>query len=175
LPVTTALGLSVGATFTFIAPYAAGHGLEGISPYFIAYSSAAIVLRILFSWVLDRVGPAWVLPPALLATASGALVVMFFPSLTGLMVGGVVGGLGHGFAFPVLGALAAARCRSDHRGAVMASFTAAIDLGVLLCGPLLGGLALLWGYEAAFMGGAVAAVAGSAYFVVSERTVSAPR
>lgn len=174
LPVTAAFGMGIGATFTFTAPYAAGHGLGGIGPYFAAYSFSAILLRILFSWVPDRVGPERVVAPALIAGAAGSIVLVVAPSVPGLVLGGAIGGLGHGFAFPVLGALAATRCQSDQRGAVMAGFTAAIDLGVLLCGPILGAIAHLRGYEAAFLGGAAATLAGALYFVISERRGASP-
>ena len=89
--VTFAFALAVAAVFTFVKRFVDETGLASVGGFFSAYSGAAIVLRLAFGWLPDRIGPKRVLYPALgavvlacalLATATGARQVILAGTLT---------------------------------------------------------------------------------------------
>jgi len=86
-----------------------------------------------------------------------------------IIAAGGLCGLGHGFAFPILIALAVSRARPAERGAAMSIFTALFDAGVLVGGPLFGAVIQLAGYGAMFASAAGMLLAGSMLFAVWDR------
>ena len=85
------------------------------------------------------------------------------------MVAAALGGIGHGFVFPILTNEVVRRARVAERGSSLAIFTALFDIGVIAVVPVIGSVIDSVGYPAAFRTtGAVIAV-GLVAFVYLER------
>ncbi len=159
---TFLFGIGIAAMFTFLAPYALATGRGEVGSFFFAYALAAIVTRIVGAGLPERVGPRRVLLPALLAYGAGVAATPFTGSHGALLVIGVLCGVGHGYAFPILNVLVVARTPGHVRGAVVSLYTAMIDLGQMIGAPLLGAIAMR-GFGAMYLtAGAALAVAALA-------------
>ncbi len=168
-PVGVAFGLTVGSFSVFIAPFVSAFDLMAASTFFVPYAAASIILRLSLSTLPDRVGPARVMIPALACLGLGAIMVSLFKSNAGLVVGGLLGGLGHGFVFPALASLLLDRSDPGQKGTLLSLFTAAIDTGAMLGSPILGWIARSTGFGVVFFFSGACALAILVYFWVMER------
>ena len=159
-------GTAFGVMFTFTQPLALSLGDTNISPLFAGYTAAALVVRLAFGTLADRLGRARVSGAAL---AFYALVVV---ATAGLQRGwlGVVGlgfGLAHGAFYPSLNALALEGVTREERGTVGAHFNAAFNAGILLVTFSCGQLAQAYGYRVVFL--LVACLSASGCFLLLSR------
>lgn len=157
------------AQFTFVKTFVLETGIGTVGLFFTAYSIAAIVLRLGFAWVPERVGPKRALMPALAALAMGYVLLAFATTPTAIAVAGACAGLGHGFTFPILSGLMMARARTAERGAATSIFTALFDAGALIGGPLLGAIIREAGYPTMFLSAAALVVVGGVLFTFADR------
>ncbi len=160
-------GAAFGALFTFTQPLALSLGDSNISPLFAGYTGAALLVRLGFGNLADRVGRARVGGGAL---AVYALVVAMTAGLSRGWLGplGVGFGLAHGAFYPSLNALALEGVARNERGSAGAWFNAAFNMGVLLVTFCFGHVAQLYGYRSVFLVVACLCAAGS--FVVLSQT-----
>jgi predicted MFS family arabinose efflux permease len=166
--------LALASYFGFLKPFVdspAGVGTMG--GFFSAYTIAAIGLRLFLGWLPDRIGPRPTLLPAIGCTAAGVLALAFATSDSTVIVAGVLCGVGHGFAFPILSALVVARARPSERGMALAAFTALFDVGLVVGGPLLGLVIDLSDYTTMFVTAALVALAGLVAFVLWDSPTAA--
>lgn len=143
-------GAAFGVLFTFTQPLALSLGDTNISPLFVGYTAAALVVRLLFGSLADRIGRARV------GAAALGLYALVVAGTAGLSAGwlGVVGvgfGLAHGAFYPSLNALALEGARHHERGTVGAYFNAAFNGGVLLVTYCFGQVAQAYGYRVVFL------------------------
>ncbi|HWM86998.1 MAG TPA: MFS transporter [Kofleriaceae bacterium] len=141
---------ALAAHFTFLKTFVIDRGAGSVGLFFTAYSAAAIALRISLGRLPERIGPKRALLPALGAMAVGQILLAFASSSAMVAVAGVLCGLGHGFAFPILLGMVVSRARPSERGAALAIYTALFDAGILAGGPLLGLVISTAGYAAMF-------------------------
>ena len=87
---------------------------------------------------------------ALVALFVGLMTLAFATSRIELMIAGLLTGVGHGWAFPILLGLVVTRARSSERGAALAIYTALFDAGTLLGAPLWGAIIESISYPAMF-------------------------
>jgi predicted MFS family arabinose efflux permease len=165
---TFLFGIGLAAMFTFLAPYALASGRGEVGAFFFAYALAAIVTRIVGGGIPERVGPRRVLIPALLAYGVGVAATPLTGSHGALLAIGVVCGMGHGYAFPILNVLVVARTPGHVRGAVVSLYTAMIDLGQMVGAPLLGAIAMR-GFGAMFATAGAALVLAALALRVADR------
>jgi MFS family permease len=131
----------------------------------MAYSIAAIGLRIVFGKLPDRLGHRPTLIPAVLATVVAVALLAEAQSNAAGIVAGVLGGIGHGYTFPILTALVVTRSPPSERGAALATFTALFDLGLVAGGPLFGAVLELATYRVMFWTASSLAFASVVAFV----------
>jgi MFS family permease len=143
-------GAAFGVMFTFTQPLALSLGETNISPLFAGYTVAALVVRLAFGNLADRLGRARVGGAAL---AFYALVVACTAGLSQgyLIVVGLGFGLAHGAFYPSLNALALETAARTERGRVGAYFNAAFNGGVLLVTFCFGQVAQAHGYRIVFL------------------------
>jgi len=104
------------------------------------------------------------MPPALLLTGAGLLLLSVPKGNPVLLVAGLLAGTGHGFLYPLLSALAL-RDEPEHiRGKVSGVFTGAIDAGAFLGSVLLGFIGERYGFRAIFLIAGLSLFAGLVYF-----------
>jgi MFS family permease len=167
--ITTVFAFAMAAAFTFLKLYVMERGFGTVGGFLTAYTGVAIVLRLFFGAIPDRLGPKRVLLPALLVQAIGFGVLAQATSASDVLLAGLLCGVGHGYAFPILFALVVTRAGASLRGTAMAIYTALFDLGVLLGGPGLGVVIEHFGYPAMYRATATILAVGAFGFIVWDR------
>ena len=159
--VAALFGFGLAASSSFVSPFAREQHLVFISLYYISYSLAAVITRLLGGRLADRIGEDRIIPNALILTGAGLLMLIFLGGTEILVVAGLMSGCGHGFLFPCLNSMALRNEPIHIRGKINGIFTGGIDAGVLVGSIMLGymgewagfrvlfftaGLALLFGF-----------------------------
>ncbi len=165
----TVFATAIAGPFTFLKTFLAEVDFGSMGLFFSAYSLAAIAIRVGFGWLPDRAGPKRVMAPAFALLGAGLALLAFVDGATALAAAGVLCGLGHGMANPILNALVVTRARPAEVGAAMAAYTAVFDAGALLGPPALGIIVRGFGYPAMFGVASGLVFAGLALFAVWDR------
>ncbi|HUP16017.1 MAG TPA: MFS transporter [Acidimicrobiia bacterium] len=166
---TAFLSIAFTTTFIFIKTYVTTTGLNSVGPFFAAFALSAVVWRLVFGRIPDRVGPKRIVGPGLALYAAGLAIVGLVGGTGGLAVGGLVTGLGHGITYPVVLAIATMRAPVGDRGTVTATFTAVFDLVLFSIAPVLGLVIGAFGYPAMFLTVAGALLVGIGVFYRFDR------
>lgn len=149
-------GIAFSTLFTFLAPFALGQGVSQIRAFFIGYTGAAIVVRLLGGRLADRLGHRAIARVALaLYGAVVASTALFGPHH--LYALGICFGLAHGAVYPAMMALLINNTSPHLRPRVLGIANGAMSVGmssVFGAGALIGRV----GYGAMFAiaGGVVA-------------------
>jgi predicted MFS family arabinose efflux permease len=172
--VGTSFAMGLAAYFVFLKTYLIEDPeLGSMTLFFTTYAVAAVLLRVLFGWVPERLGLIRVLIPSLVIAAAGLAMIALATGPLHLVIAAVACGVGHGFAFPIISALVVTRAQPDERGSAIALFTALFDLGVLLGGPCFGVSARYAGYPVTFALAAALCMIATLVFVVWDARVRA--
>jgi MFS family permease len=160
--------------FVFIKPFVLATGLGTVGLFFTSYTGVALVLRLFFAWLPDRVGPKRLLFPALGTLVLGFLLLAGAQNPRDVLLAGACCGAGHGYTFPILFGMVVTRAREAERGAVLSIFTALFDAGVLVGGPFFGwmhGRELfgLTGYVLVYVAAAAILAAGALAYALLDR------
>jgi MFS family permease len=155
--------------FTFLKTLVMKLQTGSVGGFFTAFTVAALVLRLFFGWVPDRLGKKRVLLPGLGLVVIGLVVLAFSSRSIEILAAGFLCGLGHGFSFPILISLMVDRARPAERGAAMSIFTALFDAGLLLGGPAFGALIHYAGYGIMFTSAAAMLACGTVVFFLWDR------
>jgi predicted MFS family arabinose efflux permease len=153
-------GVALSAMFSFSQLMALSLGMQKVSGFFVAYTAAVILVRLVLGGLIDRVGPQ--------RSCVGALVLytivvfsMRFLDVLGLPTLGAAFGVAHGFLFPAAMALGVAELPAAERGRMLTLANAGFIGGGAFVGPL-GAFAAFAGYPALYAlcaSGALAAAA----------------
>ena len=144
-------GLVSGTVFVFLPTHAMQVGLSRIGAFYIAYSAAAISIRLAFGSLSDRRGRRHVILPALLLMALGSLGLVWLAAPIGLWVVGVLNGMAHGLLFPALSAYMIDLAESEERGRALGAYSTALLLGSTLASFVFGVIAERLGYPPIFL------------------------
>jgi MFS family permease len=167
--VGTVFAICLAAVFTFMKTYVLETGNGTVGQFFAAYIVAACFVRVAFGWLPDRVGARRSLLCALSALGLGLMLLALARSRVELAAAGMLCGLGHGFAFPILGGLVVSRAVPAERGTVLAWFTAVFDLGTLIGGPLFGAMVSAFGYRTMYETAGFGCLLGTVVYAFWER------
>ncbi|MDE2180497.1 MAG: MFS transporter [candidate division NC10 bacterium] len=157
-------GLASGAVFVFLPTYATQAGLSRIGGFYVAYSVAAIGIRLACGRLSDRWGRQRVILPALLLMGSGTLGLIWLVSPVGLLVVGTLTGMAHGLLFPALSAYTIDLTDSEGRGRSLGAFSTAMLLGHALASFTFGMIAERFGYRLIYI--LASAIAMTTFFVL---------
>jgi predicted MFS family arabinose efflux permease len=166
LTVAVMVGWTFGALFTFYQPWALIHGYDHVSGFLIAFALCAMVVRIGFGGLADRVGRLRVAQAALLLYIVTPLSLIWL-NVFGLILTGALLGLAHGIFFPALNAVAIEHAQDSERGKAMAAYHGAFNVGFSVGSYLMGYLAMATSYPTIFV---LAAVTCSAAFTLLATT-----
>jgi MFS family permease len=148
---TLVFGLVSGAVFVFLPTYATQAGLLRIGGFYIAYSMAAIGIRLTCGKLSDQWGRRHVILPALLLMGSGTLGLVWLMSPAGLLLVGTLTGMAHGLLFPALSAYTMDLAGSGGRGRSLGAFSTAMLLGHALASFIFGIIAEQFGYRPIYL------------------------
>ncbi len=168
-------GFTCGLTsyFTFIKTYIGETQIGSVGLFFFSYSAAAVLCRLFFSWIPDKVGLRKMLVPMLLSLSGGILMLAYGEHAWTVAMAGVLCGLGHAYVFPIISALVVSRADDDDRGAAMTMFTALFDLGALVGAPLFGWIIEKSSYQTMFVTAVCFVATFSIVFFIVDRRLSA--
>ena len=152
-------GFGLAASNGFVSPFATERQLVFVSLYYIAYSSSAVLTRLLGARLADRLGEERIIPYAMILTGLGLSLLVFLGGSLILVVAGLMGGCGHGFLYPGLIALALRDEPTVIRGKITGVFTGSIDAGAFVGSIILGFIGQWAGFQTLFLtaGGALLA------------------
>jgi MFS family permease len=153
-------GFGLAASGSFVSPFAKEQEIVFISLYYISYSLAAVLTRILGGRLADRIGEDRIIPYALTLTGGGLLILMFLGGNAILVLSGLISGCGHGFLFPCLNSLAIRNEPIDTRGKITGVFTGGIDAGAFVGSVILGYIGQWAGFQALFFAAGIALILG---------------
>ncbi len=159
-------GFGLSASGGFVSPFAKEQNLALISLYFISYSSAAALTRLLGGRLADRIGEDRIIPYALILTGGGLIVLIFLGGNMVLALSGFMSGCGHGFLFPCLNSLAIRNQPGNIRGKVTGIFTGGIDAGAFVGSIVLGYIGEWAGFRALFLAAGLALLIGLGVYKV---------
>ncbi len=164
------------AVFLSFATVTAEHrGLANAGVVWLSYVGGAATVRLLGGRVPDRVGPSNMVAPSIACYGVGMLVLAMADATPAFLLAGLLGGVGHGYGFPVLAGQVVTRAPDHLRGTAMAMFTGLFDLTMLTFNPLFGLVALHRDYGTAFAAGALSCVAGLLIWVSLEHWLAGSR
>lgn len=153
-------GVGQASSGNFVAPLAAARSIVHVSWFFVAYSVAAVLVRLGGGRVADRIGELRVLPYALVITGAGLLFVTLAHHAWSLALAGAVTGFGHGLLFPSLNSLAVRGEPAGIRGKITGIYTGALDGGNFTGSILLGYIGEWIGLRAVFIVAGLALLSG---------------
>lgn len=170
-----AFSTGLAAYFTFLKTYLLEvPSLGTMGSFFVTYALAAALLRAFFGWVPERIGLRKVLIPSLISGASGLVVMALASTPEHLLLAGLLCGIGHGYAFPILSTMVVIRARPEERGSAISMFTALFDFGLLIGGPMFGAIVSVADYPATFAFAAMLVVVATVVFRIWERRLGIP-
>jgi MFS family permease len=144
-------GLSNSVRGSFVAPFAYQVGIHSVGVYFTVYAGVAVLLRLRGARILDRVGIERVLAPSFLLLAIGIAMVAGSSSPAMLDIAAVIGGLGHGFAYPATSALIIRHTPAGGSARSSTIYTSLWDFSAMAGPFLFGWTARIWGYSPMFL------------------------
>ena len=142
-------GVGFAAHGGFVTPFAGSLNLF-VSYYYIAYSAAAVVARVIGGKAGDQLGERRTIPVALLSAAIGFTLLIYTNTMAGLVVAGFFAGIGHGIIVPGLMAATVRNIPVHSRGKATGVTTGALDSGMFVGSLLLGFVGDRLGYPALF-------------------------
>ena len=131
----------------FLERLAEEGGFDKIKVFFLVYSPTAIVLRIVFRTLPQRIGRRRTLLLGMVGQAIGLACLIGTSSQAGLVLPAILMGAGHCFIFPSMIDLAAGSLPAEHRGLGTSLILGAGDLGMLAGYAAIGKLIDVFGFD----------------------------
>jgi len=161
--------------FVFIRTFVDTTGIGTVGLFFGFYAGTAVLVRLFFARLPERVGEKRVLFASIGVFAVGFLVLAAAVNAPMVAIAGALCGVGHGFIFPILSAMMVERAPEGDRGSAMSVFTSLFDVGTLVGGPILGSIIAVAGYPAMYVAaGAMIAGAGLVFAWWDRRVTPCP-
>jgi MFS family permease len=162
-------GAALGTVTTYVPTYIRSRGIQWISLFFITYTVTAILIRVGFGRLSDRLGHRRIIPPAFFVMLAGVCLLSQARAQWMFALAGVLNGISHGFLFPAINALALGRSGDGNFGKAQFLFAAAFSAGVTLGVFSHGVVADAFGYSAMFLSLAGWILVGLLIFLAWER------
>lgn len=165
----TLAGMGFGCVMTFVPTYVTTHGFGRVAYFFAAYTSTAILTRLIGAGASDRFGRARVILPSLFLLGVSIFWLGRVEGLIGLFAAGALFGTAQGISYPTLHAFLVDVASDAQLGRSQALFNGAFNLGVTGGGFAFGLVAEHFGYRAMFSLAALAPLAAAAIFAAGSR------
>lgn len=163
--------LGYGAVASLVTLHLIDRGVASPGLTLTAVAAAVVVTRLAVAYALDRTGPFGVLAAGCVSQVCGLVLIAAAHGLAPALAGGVLLGAGYAAVFPALALIVVNDAPDSQRGAALGGFTAFLDLGLAIGGPLAGLAASLLGRPEAFL---VAAALTLLALAVAPRRSAAP-
>lgn len=160
---------AVATYFVFVRNFVTAELEVPVSDFFTPYAISAIGVRLLFGGLPARVGEHRTFAAAQLALTAGLIALAASTGTPGVRIAGALCGLGHGFSFPSLLSLFVERSAAGNRATAITLFTALMDVGVLVTGPVFGRVADTAGFPPVFVAAAAFTFTAGVYASLAVR------
>ncbi|GEN76317.1 MFS transporter [Chryseobacterium hagamense] len=160
-------GLGFASISTFITLYYNYFHWNNGALCLSVFGGLFVIGRLVFSNVIKNYGGIRVAMVCLLVETTGLLIIAFGNNPEIALVGAGVTGLGFSLIFPALGVVAIKSVPASNQGSALAGYGLFIDLSLGVAGPLIGGVADVYGmaYIFPFSAGMVFIGLGLAYLL----------
>jgi MFS family permease len=149
------IGFPFGALHTFIPLYIQDSNID-LNPglFYTMAALASFSARTVIGRRSDRYGRGIFIAGSLCCYTAGMCCIAKGGSALSFMAGAILEGLGTGTLIPMVIALISDRSLPQHRGQVLSTCTAGLDLGIAIASPLFGAVVTGLGYHGVFAIGA---------------------
>ncbi len=163
-------GIAWGAVISYVPIYMTTYSLQAAIVYFFfIYAVCTSIFRPFVGGLSDRLDRRLLVMPFMLLAAVAVGILGLPPSMPLALISALLLAVGFGPLNPVLMALMVDVVKPRERGAAMATFMAAMDLGVASGASLLGPVAQVAGYGSVFPVASGAVMVGLVYFYLYQR------
>jgi MFS family permease len=136
-----------GTVINFIALFGTSIGFQRLAPFFLAFSTAAVLTRLGIGDISDRYGRKRVIFPAALLISLDLFWIAGMHSYWEFVVCGFIAGLGQGLIFPALSTYIIDFLGHRHKGLALGLYLSLFDVGMGLGSPLFGLISDAAGYR----------------------------
>ncbi|ROR11132.1 MFS transporter [Erwinia sp. JUb26] len=143
-----------GTIATFITLYFSHHGWSGAAFSLTLFSCGFILMRLLFNNSISRFGAMRVSLVSFTIECVGLLIIWQASSVWMVDLGAFLTGSGFSLIFPALGVEAIRRVRPQNQGSALGLYSAFLDCGLGVTGPLAGLLIGHWGIDTIYLAAA---------------------
>lgn len=144
-----------GVIATFITLFYADKGWSGAAFSLTLFSVAFVGIRLLFSNCIDRHGGLKVTLVSFLIEIVGLLLIWGADASWMVQLGAFLAGAGFSLVFPALGVEAVKQVEPQNQGTALGTYSAFLDLGLGITGPLAGLAIGQFGIPAIYLGAAL--------------------
>jgi len=166
---TFCFGFAISSRMSFVAPFAYRQGIASVGLYFSLYGVVAVVMR-LSGPLMDRLGLDRMLAPTFAVMGCGIALIAMIGHFGMLEIAALVGGLGHGFAYPVLSAMVIRDTPAGSGSRASSIYTSLWDVSAMLGPFMLGIIAHYAGYAPMFVVAGAVAIGAAVYLEAARRT-----
>ncbi len=160
------IGFPFGAIHTFMPLYIQSSHVD-LNPglFYTTAALASFSARTVIGSRSDRYGRGVFIAGSLCCYTAGICCLAKGGSTISFLAGAILEGLGTGTLIPMVIALVSDRSLPEHRGQVLSTCTAGLDLGIAIASPLFGAVISRLGYHGVFSIGACLAFTAILLFV----------
>jgi MFS family permease len=144
-----------GTIATFITLYFASHDLRGAAFSLTLFSLGFIAMRLVFSSYIGRFGGIRVSLVSFAIECIGLVMIWKGGSVLMVDAGAFLTGSGFSLIFPALGVEAIRQVAPQNQGSALGLYSAFLDFGLGITGPIAGLLIGHWGVDSIYLGAAV--------------------
>ncbi|UVI37389.1 MFS transporter [Brevibacterium spongiae] len=145
-------GTAYAAALVFLAGYAAEHGVaSAASLFFVAFAVSSLIARLFVGRLQDVFGDNAVIFPVFICDIAGNVLLALWPTMTGIVLAGVLIGLGFGSLMPCMQAITVNSVPMSRVPVATASFFLLLDAGSGIGPVVLGFLYSLTGGNGMFL------------------------
>lgn len=147
-----------GGMAAFLPLDYAAHGWAHAGLAMAAFGITYTAVRLIGSHWPDTHGAVLVVGTSLAIEAAGQLLLWLAPQPGIALAGAALTGMGFSLVFPAMGVIATRQVPASQRGRAVGNFVAFFDIAIGLTGPIVGLLTGAFGYDVAFLVGAIATI-----------------
>ena len=156
----TLASIGYGTLTTFVTLYYLERGWAGAAWCLSAFGVCFIISRLLFVNAVNRFGGYNVAVACMATEVFGLSLLWLAPSPAWALVGAGLTGFGLSLVYPALGVEAIKQVPSSSRGAGLGAYAVFFDMALAIAGPVMGAVAVHFGYASIFCVAALLALAG---------------
>jgi MFS family permease len=175
IPVLVIVGIAVmpvihgsirGAMIYFIAVFGKSIALQRVGLFFVFFSFSAILTRVFFADLSDRIGRKQVILPAALIIGLNLFLISQIRNYAMLVAAGFFGGFGQGLIFPALSTYIIDFLGRENKALAISLYLSFFDVGMGIGSPFFGWISDLFGYRRMYLFAGIFILAATAVFML---------